>query len=113
MRAAVRVVLIVVSMLVATSPALARPRTATIDPFRAVPTLHMVGNILDPLTKEKYGRDPRNIAQKAEAYLVQTGIADTVYFGSEAEFFVFDDIRFDQNEHEGYYFIDSVEGRWN
>jgi len=87
--------------------------TAVIDPFLQTPTLHMVGNILDPITKEKYGRDPRNIAQKAEAYLVQTGIADTVNFGSEAEFFVFDDIRFDQNEHEGYYYIDSIEGRWN
>jgi len=73
----------------------------------------MVGNILDPITKEKYGRDPRNIGQKAEAYVAQTGIADTIYFGSEAEFFVFDDIRFDQNEHEGYYHIDSIEGRWN
>ncbi|HET6372810.1 MAG TPA: type I glutamate--ammonia ligase [Candidatus Polarisedimenticolia bacterium] len=89
------------------------PTTAVLDPFREIPTLHMVGNIVDPITKEKYGRDPRNIAQKAEAYLVQTGIADTVYFGSEAEFFVFDDIRFDQNEHEGYYHIDSQEGRWN
>ncbi|HEY3175711.1 MAG TPA: type I glutamate--ammonia ligase [Candidatus Polarisedimenticolia bacterium] len=87
--------------------------TAVLDPFLEVPTLHMVGNIMDPITKEKYGRDPRNIAQKAEAYLAQTGIADTIYFGSEAEFFVFDDIRFDQNEHEGYYHIDSVEGRWN
>ncbi|HZI94981.1 MAG TPA: type I glutamate--ammonia ligase [Patescibacteria group bacterium] len=87
--------------------------TAVIDPFRDTPTIHLVGNIIDPITKEKYSRDPRNIAQKAEAYLVQTGIADTVYFGSEAEFFVFDDIRFDQNEHEGYYHIDSIEGRWN
>jgi len=87
--------------------------TAVVDPFLEVPTLHMVGNIVDPITKEKYSRDPRNIAQKAEAYLSQTGIADTVNFGSEAEFFVFDDIRFDQNEHEGYYYIDSVEGRWN
>ena len=89
------------------------PTTAVIDPFREIPTLHIVGNIVDPITKEKYGRDPRNIAQKAEAYLAQTGIADTINFGSEAEFFVFDDIRFDQNEHEGYYHIDSQEGRWN
>ncbi len=87
--------------------------TAVIDPFRDTPTLHMVGNVVDPITKERYGRDPRNIAQKAEAYVTQTGIADTVYFGSEAEFFVFDDVRFDQNEHEGYYHIDSIEGRWN
>jgi glutamine synthetase len=89
------------------------PTTAVVDPFLDTPTIHMVGNILDPITKEKYGRDPRNIAQKAEAYLVQTGLADTVYFGSEAEFFVFDSIRFDQREHEAYYHIDSVEGRWN
>lgn len=87
--------------------------TAVIDPFRDTPTLHMVGNVVDPITKEKYGRDPRNIAQKAEAYVTQTGIADTVYFGSEPEFFVFDDVRFDQNEHECYYHVDSVEGRWN
>jgi glutamine synthetase len=87
--------------------------TAVVDPFLKAPTLHLIGNIVDPITKEKYGRDPRNIAQKAEAYLTQTGIADEAYFGSEAEFFVFDDIRFDQNEHEGYYHLDSVEGRWN
>ncbi len=87
--------------------------TACIDPFAAVPTLHVIGNIVDPTTKAKYHRDPRYIAQKAESYLASTGIADTAYFGSEAEFFVFDDIRFDQRENMGFYFIDSVEGRWN
>ena len=89
------------------------PRTAMLDPFTKIPTLTMICNIVDPMTKEKYSRDPRNIAQKAEAYLKSTGVADTAYFGPEAEFFIFDDIRFDQNEHCGYYYVDSVEGRWN
>jgi len=89
------------------------PDTAKLDPFTDVPTLSLICNIVDPLTKEKYTRDPRNIAQKAEAYLKSTGIADTAYFGPEAEFFIFDDIRFDQNEHCGYYYVDSIEGRWN
>jgi glutamine synthetase len=69
--------------------------------------------VFDPLTKQKYDRDPRNIAQKAEAYLKQTGIADTAYFGPEAEFFIFDDIRYDSNEFSSYYFLDSAEGKWN
>jgi glutamine synthetase len=73
----------------------------------------LICNICDPVTGEDYTRDPRNIARKAEAYLRSTGIGDVAYFGPEAEFFIFDDIRFDQNAHEGYYYIDSVEGRWN
>jgi len=89
------------------------PRTAVMDPFSAYPTLMMYCNILDPITKERYSRCPRCIAQKAENYLLSTGIADTAFFGPEAEFFIFDDIRFDQNSHEGYYHIDSVEGIWN
>ncbi len=89
------------------------PRTATIDPFTELPTLILYCNILDPITKERYSRCPRCIAQKAENYLVASGIADSVYFGPEAEFFVFDDIRFDQTSHSGYYFIDSAEGIWN
>jgi len=89
------------------------PDTAFIDPFCEEPTISFICNIVDPITKEPYSRDPRYIAQKAEAYLKSTGIADTAYFGPEAEFFIFDDIRFDQNEHCGYYFIDSIEGRWN
>jgi glutamine synthetase len=89
------------------------PATAIIDPFCEIPTLSLIGNIVDPITKERYTRDPRNVAQKAESYLQYTGIADTAYFGSEAEFFIFDDIRFDQNEHSSYYFLDSIEGRWN
>ncbi|MEJ2429014.1 MAG: type I glutamate--ammonia ligase [Deltaproteobacteria bacterium] len=87
--------------------------TAFIDPFFAAKTLVMICNICDPVTGEDYTRDPRNIARKAANYLKASGIADTAYFGPEAEFFIFDDIRFDQNEHEGYYHIDSVEGRWN
>ncbi len=89
------------------------PETAFIDPFFSSKTLVFICNICDPVTGEDYTRDPRNIARKAENYLKNTGIGDTAYFGPEAEFFVFDDIRFDQNEHEGYYFIDSIEGRWN
>jgi glutamine synthetase len=90
------------------------PSTAQIDPFLTyVPTLSMICNIFDPITKEAYSRDPRYVAQKAEAYLKSTGIGDTAFFGPEAEFFIFDDIRFDQNAHSGYYYIDSVEGWWN
>ncbi|HEQ71912.1 MAG TPA: type I glutamate--ammonia ligase [Spirochaetia bacterium] len=89
------------------------PETAFIDPFFTAKTLVMICNICDPLTGEDYTRDPRNIARKAEKYLKGSGLADIAYFGPEAEFFIFDDIRFDQNEHEGYYFIDSSEGKWN
>jgi glutamine synthetase len=89
------------------------PETAFIDPFFKAKTLVLICNICDPVTGEDYTRDPRNISRKANNYLKSLGLADTVYFGPEAEFFIFDDIRFDQNEHEGYYHIDSVEGRWN
>ncbi|MDD5543388.1 MAG: type I glutamate--ammonia ligase [Acidobacteriia bacterium] len=83
------------------------------DPFCETPTLCMIGDVVDPISREHYPRDPRYVAKKAEAYLAYTGIADTAYFGAEAEFFIFDSIRFDQREHCGYYFIDSEEGRWN
>ncbi len=89
------------------------PTTALMDPFAQHPTLIMICNIADPITKERYSRDPRYVAHKAEAYLKSTGIGDTAYFGPEAEFFIFDDIRFDQNAHSGYYFLDSKEGVWN
>ncbi len=89
------------------------PESAFVDPFLAHKTMVIVCNIADPITGKDYTRDPRNIARKAENYLKSSGIADVAYFGPEAEFFVFDDIRYDQNEHEGYYHIDSVEGRWN
>ncbi len=89
------------------------PSTAFIDPFFAAKTLVMICNICDPITGEDYSRDPRNIARKAEAHLKATGIGDIAYFGPEAEFFIFDDVRFDQTSHSGYYFLDSVEGIWN
>jgi len=89
------------------------PSSAFIDPFLQHKTLVLVCNICDPITGEDYTKDPRNIAQKAENYVKSSGLGDTVFFGPEAEFFIFDDIRFDQKGHEGYYFIDSVEGRWN
>ncbi|MEE9211365.1 MAG: type I glutamate--ammonia ligase [Phycisphaeraceae bacterium] len=90
-----------------------QPETAFLDPFRDATTLVMICNIQDPVTGEDYTRDPRNIARKAVAHMESTGIADTAHIGPEAEFFIFDDVRFDQNEHEGYYHIDSVEGAWN
>lgn len=89
------------------------PTTAWIDPFMAEPTLSVVCSIVEPRTGEPYSRDPRTIAQKAVDYLISTGIGDTAFIGPEAEFFIFDDVRFDQNQHEGYYHVDSVEGRWN
>ncbi|MBW1787917.1 MAG: type I glutamate--ammonia ligase [Deltaproteobacteria bacterium] len=89
------------------------PETAFIDPFFAAKTLVISCNICDPVTGEDYTRDPRNIARKAENYVRTLGLADTAHFGPEAEFFIFDDVRFDQNEHEGYYHLDSIEGRWN
>ncbi|MBM3813714.1 MAG: type I glutamate--ammonia ligase [Acidimicrobiia bacterium] len=88
-------------------------KTAMIDPFFEVPTLVMVCEVIDPITRQHYERDPRWIAQKAETYLNSTNLGDTAYFGAEAEFFIFDNIRFDQNQHSGYYFIDAEEGRWN
>ena len=90
-----------------------QPDTAVIDPFTELPTLSMICNIQDPITREDYTRDPRNIARKASAYLKSTGIADVAYFGPEAEFFVFDDVRFDQKAQEGFYHLDSIEAEWN
>jgi glutamine synthetase len=87
--------------------------TAFVDPFFSAKTLVIICNICDPVTGEDYTRDPRNIARKAEQHLKGSGVADVAYFGPELEFFIFDDIRFDQSENEGYYHIDSVEGRWN
>src|SRR5919112_61411 len=90
------------------------PETAKLDPFFAHPTLSLVCSVYDPITKQAYSRDPRHIAKKAEAYLRQTGIADTSFFGPEAEFFLFDDVRFDHSKpNEGYYYLDSAEGAWN
>jgi len=88
------------------------PDSAFVDPFAQIPTLVMVCNVQDPLTREDYSRDPRNVARKAANYLKGTGIADTCFIGPEAEFFVFDDVRFDQNAHEGYFHVDSAEAEW-
>jgi len=89
------------------------PHTAKMDPACAATTLSIICDIQDPLTHEPYSRDPRYIARKAEAHLKKTGIADSSFWGPELEFFVFDDIRFDQTENSGYYFVDSIEGEWN
>lgn len=89
------------------------PDTAILDPVCKIPTLSLICNIKDPITLESYSRDVRHIAQKAEAYLKSTGIADTSYWGPEAEFFVFNDVRYGQNQHSGFYSVDSVEGSWN
>ncbi len=88
-------------------------KTAFIDPFFKHSTLSFICNVTDPLTRHVYSRDPRNVAQKAERYLNATGIADTAYFGPEAEFYVFDEVRFDQTYNQGFYFVDSEEGFWN
>lgn len=87
--------------------------TGVMDPFTKDPTLSMIGNIVDPITKEKYSRDPRNIAMKAEAYLKSTGLGDTAYFGPEPEFFVFDDVRYESAINHAAYYVDSSEGNWN
>ena len=89
------------------------PATACLDPFTAVPTLSLIGNVVDPISRETYERDPRYIAQKAEKYLQSTKLGDTSYWGPEAEFFIFDHARYDQTSHSGYYHIDSDEGVWN
>jgi len=89
------------------------PATAKVDPFVKVPTLSLICNIIDPITKEGYSRDPRFIARKAEAYLKSTGIADTAYFGPEPEFFIFDDVRYDLSANQAFFAVDSAEGTWN
>ncbi len=89
------------------------PATAVIDPFTQHKTLNINCFVRDPVTGESYSRDPRYIAKKAEDYLRGTGIADTAYFGPEAEFYIFDSARFDQNQYSGYYHLDSIEGVWN
>jgi glutamine synthetase len=89
------------------------PTTARIDPFRTRKTLIMNFFIHDPLTGEQYSRDPRNVAKKAEAYLRGSGIADTAYFGAEAEFYIFDSIRYDSTPEASYYHIDAEAAAWN
>ncbi len=87
--------------------------SARIDPVLEVPTMSILCNVQDPITRQAYSRDPRYIAQKAETYLKGTGIAETSFWGPEAEFYIFDDVRFDQTSNSGYYYIDSNEGIWN
>jgi len=89
------------------------PTTAKMDPFFEVPTLVLICNVFDPTTREPYSRDPRYIAQKAEAFLKSTGLGDTAFIGPEAEFFIFDDVRFDSSSNAAFYELDSVEGIWN
>ncbi|MFQ5780435.1 MAG: type I glutamate--ammonia ligase [Nitrospiria bacterium] len=89
------------------------PSTAMMDPFTKTPTLSVICNIKDPILNEFYTKDPRHIAEKAEAYLKATAIGDVAYFGPEAEFFIFDGVRYDQNAQSGYYFVESEEGIWN
>src|ERR1700712_3990050 len=79
------------------------PKTGFIDPFMETKTYVMIGDIKDPITKQSYERDPRYIAKKAELFLQNSGVADTAFFGAEAEFFIFDNVSFDQNQHSGYY----------
>jgi glutamine synthetase len=87
--------------------------SAVLDPFRAEKTLNMNFFVHDAITREIYSRDPRNVAKKAEVYLASTGIADTAYFGPEAEFYIFDSVRYDTTMNSGYYYVDSESGVWN
>jgi glutamine synthetase len=89
------------------------PATAIIDPFHEFPTLSLICDVRDPLTGESYSRDPRNIAHKAQEHLSGTGIADTAYFGPEAEFYIFDHVAYGQQANRGFYEVDSPEGFWN
>ncbi len=89
------------------------PETTRIDPFFREPTVSVIANIVDPITREDYTRDPRHVARKANEFLKQSGLADVCYIGPEPEFFIFDEVRYEQNQHKGYYEIDSVEGAWN
>ena len=87
--------------------------TARIDPFRTQKTLNINFFVHDPFTREPYSRDPRNVARKAEEYLASTGVADTAYFGAEAEFYIFDSIRFETTANSAFHEIDSISGWWN
>jgi len=89
------------------------PTTAYLDPFFREPTLSVTANIVDPITHEDYSRDPRHVARKATEFMQSDGVADTCYIGPEPEFFVFDEVRYEQTQHRGFYQIDSVEGAWN
>jgi glutamine synthetase len=87
--------------------------TAVLDPFHEQKTLSLICDVIDPITREPYSRDPRHVARKAERHLAASGIADTCYVGPKAEFYIFDDVSFDQHDHAAFYKVDSIEGRWN
>ena len=89
------------------------PNTAVMEPFAKDPTLTILCNVSDPITRTDYSRDPRNVARKAEAYLKSTGIGDAAYFGPEPEFFIFNSVRYDTTAHSSYYYIESNEGIWD
>src|SRR5260370_8910731 len=89
------------------------PSTAFLDPFRDVPTLVMIGDAVDPLSRKPYGRDPRGVAKRAEVYLEKSGIAETAYFGAEAEFFIFDNVNFDSAPKQAFYYVAAGAGRCN
>ena len=89
------------------------PNTAQMDPFMEVPTVSLICDVVVPETREAYNRDPRQVVRKALAYLKSTGLADTAFFGPEAEFFIFDDVRYEQNANGGFYQVDSDEASWN
>jgi len=89
------------------------PSTAFLDPFTAIPTLSLICNVRDPITGQAYSRDPRYVAQKAELYLKSSGAADISYWGPEIEFYILDNVRFDQSYNYGFYYLDSEEGFWN
>ncbi len=89
------------------------PQSAVMDPFTKYPTLSFICNVQDSLTRQSYSRDPRHIAKKAEAYVKQSGVADTAYIGPEAEFFIFDDVRYRTTGNESFYRVDSIEADWN
>lgn len=89
------------------------PSTAQMDPFIQQPTLSLICDVCLPETLQAYNRDPRQVVKKAIAYMQSTGIADTAYFGPEAEFFLFDDVRYEQNSASAFYSVDSSESVWN
>ena len=89
------------------------PSTAVIDPFHEQRTVSVICNVFDPITREPYSRDPRYIAQKAEGYLLETGIADTCFMGPEAEFFIFEHVAYEQQAHRAFYEVNSQQGFWN
>jgi len=93
--------------------AIPQVETARLDPFFREPTVSVLADIFDPMTRQEYSKDPRHVAKQAVKYLQSTGIADTCFIGPELEFFIFDEVRYEQNQHRGMYEIDSVEGAWN